>query len=200
MRTLDPVHCLAAVAAAVAPAAAFAHSGHGGPTNLWQGFIHPLGGVDHVLAMLAVGMIAARLGGRARWALPASFIAAMGVGGVWGMTGLALPGPETGVAVSVVALGVLVALRISYSTTVLAAVVALSALFHGFAHGLEAPATGSGLAFGVGFLVATGLLHLCGIGLGTAIQRLDHRRLWAELGGSAIAVAGVGLLVGAALT
>lgn len=183
---------LTAVAALV-PTAAFAHPGHGDALGLMHGFLHPIGGLDHVLAMVAVGLFAANLGGRALWAVPLAFMALMAVGGVLGITGVNVPYVEAGIALSVVVLGAVVALGMRWPTGAAMALVGIFAIFHGHAHGSEMPVDASGAAYAGGFIVATGLLHLAGIGLGLAIRSAPARRL----GGAAVSLAGIGLLAAA---
>ncbi len=164
---------LAAAAIAAIATPAFAHSGgafhvHG----LAQGFLHPFGGIDHVLAMAAVGLWAGVAGGRALWAWPAAFVAAMTAAAGLGMAGLALPFGELGIIFSVVALPVLVVLGRRVPLSLGAAVCALFAVFHGWAHGAEMPADAAGLAYGMGFIAATTLLHAAGMLLSTVARPL----------------------------
>lgn len=190
---------LALLAFMVAPGAALAHTGVGATHGFVHGLMHPVGGLDHVLAMVAVGVLAATLGGPALWLIPASFVVMAAVGGLIGAGHLALPYVEIGIAVSVIVLGVVVALRAKLPTALAMAMVGLFGLYHGFAHGAEMPVDASGLAYGLGFLGATIALHAAGIGLGLGINSLGSRpaaRL-AQVGGTAMAVAGVALLVGA---
>jgi urease accessory protein len=159
---------IGALFVALAPTMAFAHPGHDG-AGLVDGFLHPLGGVDHIVAMVAVGLLAARLGGRALWLVPASFVAAMAAAGLAGMAGVGLPYVEAGITLSVVVLGAVVALRLTMPVAAAMALVAFFAVFHGYAHGIEMPETASGLAYGAGFVAATALLHGIGIGLGLTL-------------------------------
>jgi urease accessory protein len=159
---------IAAASLAFAPAVAFAHPGHDG-ASLATGFLHPLGGVDHIIAMVAVGLLAARLGGRAVWLVPASFVATMAVAGLAGMMGAGLPYVETGIALSVVVLAAVAVLGTAMPVAVAMGLVAFFAVFHGYAHGAEMPETMSGLAYGAGFVAATALLHGVGIALGLII-------------------------------
>lgn len=163
--------------AVASTAIAFAHPGHDGEHGgglTWDfagGFGHPLGGLDHLLAMVAVGLWAAQLGGRARWALPAAFLTALAAGAALGASGGVFGGLEQGIAASVLVLGLLV---VTAARLPLAAGVILSAvfaLFHGVAHGAEMPAAASGAAYGLGFLAATALLHAAGLGLGALAAR-----------------------------
>ena len=148
--------------------AAFAHTGLGDAAGFTHGFMHPVGGLDHVLAMVAVGLYAALLGGRALWLVPATFVAVMAIGGALGMAGFGLPYAEIGIALSVVVLGLAVALRLSLPTLAAMALVGLFAVFHGHAHGAEMPQDVSGYAYAAGFMLATALLHCAGIALGLA--------------------------------
>ena len=178
--------------ASVSPA--FAHTGHGASSFL-QGLAHPLGGLDHMLAMVAVGLYAAMLGGRAMWLVPAAFLCAMALGGVMGMMGYELPYTEIGIAVSVVVLGLAVALRVSLPTLAAMALAGLFAVFHGHAHGAEMPQTISGYEYAAGFLLAAALLHAAGIALGIVLERARWRV--AQAAGGAMALAGTVLLASA---
>jgi urease accessory protein len=189
----------AAAAALIAlSGAALAHSGAGVTSSFTHGFVHPIGGLDHVLAMVAVGLYAALLGGRALWLVPATFIGAMAAGGALGMTALALPHGEIGIALSVIALGLAIALRISLPVLIATALAGLFAILHGHAHGAEMP-DASGLTYAAGFMLATALLHGVGIALGLAAGRLSERGGWraAQAAGGAMAFAGVAILLGA---
>src|SRR5581483_4853903 len=143
-----------------------------------HGFAHPLSGLDHLLAMVAVGLYAALLGGRALWLVPASFVTMMTVGGAIGMAGIALPYTEVAIALSVVVLGLALALRIGVPTLAAMALVGAFAVFHGYAHGVEMPAAASSYAFAAGFVLATTLLHGVGLALGVAAGRLADRGGW----------------------
>jgi urease accessory protein len=177
---------------ALSPQAAFAHSGPDHVAGFASGFAHPLGGLDHALAMLAVGLLAAHLAGRALWALPLAFLGAMAFGGAIGAAGIAFPFVELGIAVSVVALGLALALgRLPLQGALAAA--AIFGVFHGHAHGAELPVTGSAAAYGLGFLAATALLHIAGItaGLASARGAGSLGRLGRQGAGAAIALAGL---------
>jgi urease accessory protein len=179
-----------------APTLAFAHPGHGA-AGIAAGFAHPMGGIDHVLAMVAVGCLAAQMGGRALWALPAAFIGMMVAGGALGMAGIALPFVETGIALSLVCFGVAIAAGLRLPVAAGAAFVGLFALFHGHAHGAEMPETATGLEYGLGFVAATALLHLAGVGIGHALAWSGHSNRPARIAGAATALVGIGLLAGA---
>ncbi len=122
--------------------------------------------------MVAVGLWAAQMGGRAIWEVPLTFVSVMAFSGVLGMLGFQVPFVETGIVVSVLALGVLIAASVHLPLAASIAIVGLFAIFHGVAHGAEMPESASGLGYGVGFVIATASLHACGIGLGIAIKRL----------------------------
>jgi urease accessory protein len=130
------------------------------------GFLHPLGGIDHVAAMVAVGMWGAQLGAPALWALPVVFPLIMALGGAAGAAGLPLPGIETGIASSGLLLGLAVLCNVRVPLWVAMVPVSVFAVYHGFAHGVEMPAQSQPLLYASGFVLATGLLHLCGIAIG----------------------------------
>jgi urease accessory protein len=146
--------------------------------------------------MVAVGLLAALIGGRALWLVPTSFVAMMALGGALGMAGIGIPFVEIGIALSVVVLGAAVALRADMPVVAAMALVGLFAIFHGHAHGAEIPDTVSGFEYGIGFVLAAALLHVAGIGLGLAIERMSANRAArvAQLTGGGMAVAGVVLL------
>jgi urease accessory protein len=175
-----------------AASAASAHPGHTPADGLASGFAHPLGGWDHLLAMLAVGLWAAQLGGRACWRVPAAFAGIMALSAVAGHFLGAVPGIDQGIAASVLALGLLVAGAVRLPVSTGMALVGIFAIFHGVAHGAEMPATAGGLAYGAGFLAATALLSAVGVGLGLAGARFA--RIAPRLIGLGIAAAGVALL------
>ncbi len=185
------------VACMLAPGAALAHAGAGATDGIVHGLMHPVTGLDHVLAMVAVGVLAAFIGGRALWVVPTSFVAAAALGGVLGERGVPLPFVEFGISASVVLLGLAIALQARLPLGWTAGLVGLFGLYHGYAHGAEMPPDSSGLAYGLGFLAATVALHVAGIGLGLGINHLASRSAtrFAQAGGAAIALAGVALLV-----
>ncbi len=174
---------------------ALAHTGHGDTHGFIHGFMHPVGGLDHVLAMVAVGLFAARLGGRAQWAVPAAFVALMAAGGALGMNGVSVPHVETGIALSVVVFGLVLAAGVAPPLGLAAGLAGFFAIFHGHAHGAELPAGASGAAYAAGFLIATATLHVAGVALGVGAARLASVRT-IRIGGAAMAAAGVGLLAG----
>ncbi len=158
---------LLALAALLAPQLAHAHVGAGGAEGLLRGIAHPLGGIDHLLAMVAVGLWAAQRGGRALWLIPTSFVLVMAAGGIAGTLGAPLPFVEQGIVVSLLVLGGLIVAAARLPLPLSAALVGLFAVFHGHAHGAEMPADVSGLAYGAGFMLAAAFLH--GVGIGAAL-------------------------------
>jgi urease accessory protein len=171
-----------AIAALVLPQAAFAHEQVGVGGGLVSGLLHPLTGMDHLIAMVAVGIWGAQLGAPAIWVLPITFPLVMAIGGVLGILHVPLPLPEVMIALSALILGAAVAVRMRLPFTAAAAVVAVFAIFHGYAHGAELPKSANPLAYGVGFVVSTGLLHLCGITIGTLTRWPAGERLIQGLG------------------
>ena len=181
-----------------ASTAAQAHVGVGDTSGFDHGFMHPFGGIDHILAMVAVGLFAAHLGGRALYLVPLSFVGMMVVGGALGMAGLHLPYVEVGIGLSVVVLGIAVAFGLNMPTAVAMVLVGFFAIFHGHSHGTEMPETASGFEYGAGFILATAALHVLGIGLGVLIGKASEargRRILQTVGG-AMAMAGVAILTG----
>ncbi|ABS67432.1 HupE/UreJ family protein [Xanthobacter versatilis] len=189
---------LAVAAFSVLPQLAFAHTGVGAVHGFDAGFAHPMGGLDHLLAMVTVGVFAFQLGGRALWAVPLSFVALMAVGGALGVGGIDLPFVELGIALSVVVLGAVVALGLKAPLALAMGLAGFFALFHGHAHGTEMPMDASGLTYGLGFISATALLHVAGLGLGMAIGRFGetHGTRYVRGAGAAVALAGLGLVTG----
>ncbi len=150
------------------PTLAYAHPGHA--DGLAHGLAHPFGGLDHLVAMVAVGLWAAQLGGRAALLMPLSFVAALAVGGLLGVAGIALPYVETGILLSLLALGLLVAAAARLPLALGAGIVGVFALFHGYAHGAEMSPGASALAYALGFTMASAFLHLSGYTFGMAIR------------------------------
>jgi urease accessory protein len=185
-----------AAASVLTPVAALAHPGVGDAHGVLHGLMHPISGFDHVLAMVAVGVLAALLGGRAIWLVPTSFVAMAALGGVLGMQGLPVPFVEFGISASVILLGLAIAFQAKLPLGWTAGLVGLFGLYHGYAHGAEMPADASALGYGVGFLAATAMLHIAGISLGLGIAQLakSSATRFARTGGAAIALAGVALL------
>ena len=170
-----------------------AHVQQGQAAGLLTGLKHPISGLDHVLAMIAVGLWGAQLGAPAIWLLPVTFPMVMAVGGFLGLLGIPLPGVEIGIALSAVLLGAMVAREARPSLAVAAALVAFFAVFHGHAHGTELPPGQSGLMYSMGFVTATGCLHGVGIAIGV-VHRWPAGKVALRLAGVAVALAGVSFL------
>ncbi len=180
LRHLRTLPLAAAAALLTQPARAHEQADVGG--GLAAGLLHPLTGADHLIAMVAVGIWGAQLGAPAIWVLPITFPLVMALGGVLGIMHVALPMPEVVIALSALVLGGAVALRLKLPFAAAAAVVAVFAVFHGHAHGAELPGSANPLAYGIGFVVATGLLHLCGIVIGTLTRWPAGERVVQGLG------------------
>ena len=177
----------------LAPAAR-AHVESGGAGSLISGLLHPVTGLDHVVAMVAVGLWGSVLAAPAIWLLPVAFPMVMAFGGLIGLLGLPLPGVEVGIAISGMVLGLLVALERRVPLAVALALVGVFALFHGYAHGRELPDGANALLFSLAFVAATGLLHLVGILLGE-LRRWPVGRRLVQLVGAAITISGVWFLL-----
>jgi urease accessory protein len=177
---------------------ALAHTGVGATGGFVAGMIHPITGLDHVLAMVTVGLLAGQMGGRALWLVPATFVLVMALGGAVGVAGIGLPFVEVGIALSVIVLGAAVALRVKAPVAVAMGLVGLFAVFHGHAHGGEMPENAAGLAYGLGFMLATAGLHVLGIGLGVLAAQAAQARgaVVVRAVGATVAVAGLGILTG----
>ena len=172
---------------------ALAHPQVGKAAGFLSGLRHPVSGLDHALAMIAVGVWGAQLGAPAVWLLPVAFPMVMALGGFLGLAGVPLPGVEVGVALSAVLLGLLVAFEARPPLWVAAVIVGFFAIFHGHAHGTELPAGESGVLYSIGFVIATGCLHVTGIGIGLA-HRWPAGRAALRLAGTVVAVAGLAFL------
>lgn len=180
---------LALALVAASGTGAFAHPGHG--AGFASGLVHPFTGLDHMLAMVAVGLWASQLERPAMWTLPVVFPAMMALGAALGMGGLMMPWVETGILISVVVLGAAVALRVQVPLVLGAVLVAAFAVLHGYAHGAELSSGGSAWLYGIGFVIATLVLHAIGIAAGLLAQRPALMRT----AGGAIAAAGLLLFV-----
>jgi urease accessory protein len=191
------VSALAAAVLAASAGAAEAHTGIGATGGLAAGFVHPLLGLDHLLAMLAVGLLAAQTGGRALWLVPVAFLVMMGAGGAIALDGWPLPFVETAIALSVVALAGAVALGASASAVAAAVIAGGFALFHGHAHGAEMPLDVSGLEYAAGFLAASATLIGAGLAFGRLTQPLTGGYATRAAAGL-VALAGVMILAGVA--
>ena len=168
---------------------AAAHPQIGLASGFTTGFMHPITGLDHVLAMVAVGLWGAQLGAPALWLLPVTFPLVMACGGLMGLLGVPLPGVEIGIAASAILLGLAVMTQYRPPLIVAAMLVGFFAIFHGHAHGTELPPGEDGLLYSIGFVVATGCLHLIGIGIGT-IHRWRSGQLALRIAGGAVGLAG----------
>lgn len=189
---LGPILVLGVAAPAWAHDAGGSAAGFGG---IVSGFMHPLLGWDHTIAMIAVGVWAALLGGASLWRLPLAFLLLTAAGGALGMAGIPLPAVEAGIAVSAIVLGVVVAAALAPSPAIAAAIVGSFAILHGHAHGTEWPAQAAALAYVAGFILATAMLHLAGIGLGGLLHR-PFGRIVVRASGGAVALAGTASLFG----
>ncbi|MDO8349858.1 MAG: HupE/UreJ family protein [Gallionella sp.] len=171
------------------PGWTFAHTGIGAASGWTDGLLHPFLGLDHLFAMIAVGLWARQLGGRARWLAPTTFVCVMAAGGWLGMAAVPLPFVEGGILASLLVLGVLIAAAIRLPIFASMALVGFFALFHGYAHGAEMPRTISGLSYAFGFMLSAAALHLAGIIIANSFDRagLPH---WLRLAGASIAAFG----------
>jgi len=189
-RSAAPVFLGAFLTVILTPGSAFAHITQGSMGGFGSGFEHPLTGPDHFLAMFAVGIWGAQMGGRSVWTLPVTFPLIMAMGGLAGMLGLQLPGIEVGIALSIVALGGAILFAWHPAEIIALLLIAVFAVCHGYAHGVELPRAADPADYAVGFVIATGLIHLLGIGVGLALGKPYGGRLARALGG-AIALGGL---------
>lgn len=180
------------------PALASAHTGVDHPAGFVHGFEHPLGGLDHVLAMIAVGIFAFVLGGRALWLVPLSFVAMMLVGFGLGIAHVDMPFVELGIALSSVAIGAAAAWGKPMPVALAMTLVGTFAVFHGHAHGAEMPAGNGDLTYALGFLTATALLHCVGMAAAFGVSKWlgRHGHAMARLAGAGFAIGGIGILAG----
>ena len=169
---------------------AFAHAGHEAVFSFWPGFLHPLGGLDHILAMIAVGLLAAQLGGRALWLVPGTFMTVMALAAVAGVSGLPLPGSEYGILFSIIAISLPVALALGMPVPSAMVLVGVFAIFHGHTHSAELPAGAAAAPYIAGFVLTTALIHAAGISLGLALGRLAMARPALRIAGGSIVLAG----------
>ena len=176
------------------PSFAYAHVSVGEASGFMHGLTHPTSGLDHACAMLAVGLWAAQMGGRSVWAVPLTFVGVMALGGALPMLGIGLPFVDTGIVLSVLLLGVLIAAAVRLPLLLSGSMVGLFALWHGHAHGVEMPELASGIGYALGFVLATALLHVIGIAFGLGMQRLARERV-IHAAGAGIALCGVYLAV-----
>ena len=184
------ISLLPPIAALIWPAIAWAHVGSSEVGGFLTGIQHPISGLDHVLAMTAVGLWGAQLGAPALWMLPVAFPMMMACGGMLGLMGLPLPGVEVGIVVSAVVLGVMVLAEARPPILAALAIVAFFAVFHGHAHGTELPEGQSGLLYSMGFVAATGCLHAVGITIGL-VHRWEAGRMALRGAGSVVLMGGI---------
>lgn len=184
---------LVAVFVLLSPSSAFAHQQFGPTMSLMTGLRHPWSGLDHVLAMIAVGIWGAQLGNPALWVLPVTFPLVMSMGAMLALLGIPLPGTEIGIALSAILLGAMVVGEVRPRMLVAAALVGFFAIFHGHAHGVELPAGQSGMSYSMGFVIGTGCLHAIGIAIGLS-HRWPAGRLALRAAGAVIALMGVTFL------
>ena len=176
---------------------ALAHSGDGYGGGFIADFTHPILAWGHVAAMVAVGLWGAFLGSPAIWVLPVVFPIVMALGAVSGIVGLPLSGIETGIALSAVVIGLMVVFAARPPIWVAAIIVGAFAIFHGYAHGTELPATANAFAYAVGFVISTGILHMIGIGFGLLVK-WPAGKLAVRGAGGLISLAGIAFLTGLA--
>lgn len=175
------------------PSLAHAHAGTGTASGWLAAFVHPFSGLDHLCAMVAVGLWAAQMGGRALWRVPLTFVSIMLAGGLLGMAQIHIPFVEQGIVMSLLVLGVLVAAAVRLPVAASAPIVAIFALFHGYAHGAEMPANALAAGYAAGFMLATAMLH--GSGMVVALLfKTSGRALWLRWAGAAITLCGSWLL------
>lgn len=176
------------------PSLVHAHIGVGDTSGFLHGFGHPISGLDHLLAMVAVGIWAAQIKGKAIWVVPITFVSTMVIGGTIGITGIHIPYVEQGIILSVLILGVFIAATVHLPLSLSSAVVGLFALFHGHAHGTEIPAAISGVSYGIGFAMSTAILHLSGICFSVFFQKIFRLQV-VRFAGVAIALGGIYLFI-----
>jgi urease accessory protein len=190
---LGLVRFAAAFALACWPMLGWAHAESGRAAGLLAGLQHPVSGLDHVLAMVAVGLWGAQLGAPAIWLLPLTFPLVMAFGGALALMGVPLPGAEVGIALSALALGLAIVTAWRPALWAAAGVVGFFAIFHGHAHGTELPPGANGLLYSLGFVAATGALHACGIGIGV-MQRWSPGQVVLRAAGAGVAASGAAFL------
>ncbi|MER9664265.1 HupE/UreJ family protein [Mesorhizobium sp. M0159] len=180
------------------PSIASAHTGVGDTSGFLHGISHPICGVDHILAMVMIGVFANQLSGRALWLVPTMFVLMMALGGALGASGVYLPHAELGIALSVIVLGGIVALKMKAPVAIATGVPGCFAIFHGHAHGAEMPESASGFAYAAGFIIATALLHAAGIAVSFHIKKASERygRVVMQCAGGIAALAGFRFLTG----
>jgi urease accessory protein len=187
-------HLWLAVVLSCAGTSALAHSG-GNLNGFAAGLLHPISGLDHIIAMVAVGLWGGILGDQALWSLPIAFPLIMAFGGVMGVLGVPVPGTQIGIALSGIVLGLMILVSVRVPLRVATVMVGIFAIFHGYAHGAELPLSADPAVFAAGFVLATGFLHLLGIGIGLAV-RWPWGKIAVRIVGLVISALGLGFLSG----
>lgn len=179
------------------PGVVHAHDGSSVPFGgFLSGLVHPVLGYDHFLAMLSVGILSAQIGGRAIWTVPATFVGVMAVGGTLGLVDIGLTSTELGIAASLVLLGMIIAAERSLPVRLAMLGVGFFAIFHGYAHGTEMPTTAEPALYAFGFLTGTALIHIAGVVIGDIAKHYERGKIILRVGGGAIAIMGVLLILG----
>jgi len=170
--------------AVIAEASLLAHTGAGSISGFGAGFSHPIGGADHILAMFAVGLWGAKMGGRALWAVPLSFVLMMVAGAFLGIEGVNVPFIEEGIFASVLVLWGMIGFGIKMPLLISSVLVGVFAIFHGTAHGAEMPLNAGGVEYAMGFVLATGMLHIAGIAVGLVMDKISQSKVSRVAGSS----------------
>lgn len=175
---------------------ALAHSGQTPFGGFWYGVAHPFGGLDHFLAMIAVGIWAAQTAGRAVWLVPLAFVGTMSIGWMLGIAGVSVAFVEGSILASVIMLGALILLAVRLPIWASTGLVGFFAIFHGYAHGVEIPVAASSLEYALGFISATAILHLLGIGIGLLFSQMSRLHALGKLqllrlSGAAVLLSGI---------
>ena len=178
---------------------AYAHDGGNVPLGGFiSGLIHPVLGYDHLFAMLSVGIISAQIGGKAIWRVPATFVIVMAIGGAFGLMNIGSLPAEFGIALSLVLLGGAIAAERQLPTWITMIIVGVFAVFHGYAHGLEMPASAKPVTFALGFLLGTAIIHIAGVFIGDISQHYERGKIILRVAGGLIAIYGLLLIFGVA--
>ena len=172
-----PLKLFIALVTMCLPSLAHAHVGAGEASGWMHGLGHPLSGLDHLCAMIAAGLWAAQMGGRTIWLVPLTFVSVMALGGLLGMAAVSVPFVETGIVMSLLMLGVLIAAAVRLPLLASTVIVGVFAIFHGYAHGAEMPQSASGLGYALGFMLATASLHGMGIALALFVNSMGRDKL-----------------------
>jgi urease accessory protein len=175
---------------------ALAHEEGVGHAGFLVGLLHPALGLDHLLAMLSVGILSAQIGGRAMWSVPLTFVVVMTIGSIMGGHNIPIPLVESGIALSVIALGIALAADKNMATAWAMLFVSFFAIFHGHAHGTEMPDVGNPITYGIGFILGTAIIHLAGVLVGVMSKRIPKGPVVLRVSGAAIAIIGVTMLLG----